>query len=288
MKYTIMGFSQKRSVELNLSVEDLAILRWFIDFYSTDHMRKFQASGKEYVLVNYKHFLEDMPIFKCTKKTLATKFRHLVDANVLEYRLIKDYGTFSVYRIGPEYESLTCGYENGGEIFTPVTEKSVTPLPKNRQPVTEKSVTKDQSTIYPSTNNNIEESNDSSCMSKAKDFDPKSTDTPYGKITELYSEICKSYPKMKMLSDTRKKSIKARLSSGYSVEDFKLLFEKAESSRFLKGGNSRNWKATFDWLIKDANMAKVLDGNYDDKGEDFGTNEPVRDHKKSRFNVTRL
>lgn len=44
-----------------------------------------------------------------------------------------------------------------------------------------------------------------------------------------------------------------------------MLFEKAEASDFLKGSNDRNWTATFDWLIKDANMAKVIDGNYDNR-----------------------
>ena len=39
----------------------------------------------------------------------------------------------------------------------------------------------------------------------------------------------------------------------------------AEASSFLKGQNNRNWTATFHWLIADANMAKVLDGNYKDK-----------------------
>ena len=32
----------------------------------------------------------------------------------------------------------------------------------------------------------------------------------------------------------------------------------------MKGQNNRNWMASFDWLLKDSNMAKVLDGNYDD------------------------
>lgn len=153
MKYTIMGFSQKRAVELGLSVEDLAILRWFVDFYSTDHMRKFQADGKEYVLVSYQHFLEDMPIFTCTKKTLAAKFKHLVDAGVLEYELIKDCGTFSVYRIGQAYESLICKHTEDGKNDTPLPENKQPGYPKIGNPVTEKSVTKDPSTIYPSTSN---------------------------------------------------------------------------------------------------------------------------------------
>ena len=67
------------------------------------------------------------------------------------------------------------------------------------------------------------------------------------------------------MSETRKKAIKARFTSGYKIDDFKMLFEKAEKSSFLKGNNDRNWIATFDWLIKDGNIAKVLDGNYDDR-----------------------
>lgn len=88
---------------------------------------------------------------------------------------------------------------------------------------------------------------------------------PYSDIQNLYSSICKSFPKLTKLSDARKKAIKARLNSGYTVDDFKKLFEMSEGSTFLKGKNKRNWRATFDWLIKDANMAKVLDGNYADK-----------------------
>lgn len=83
-------------------------------------------------------------------------------------------------------------------------------------------------------------------------------------IVELYNSICKSFPSVKTLSEARKKTIKARLKT-YTLENFKEVFERAEASSFLKGDNERKWVATFDWLIKDANMAKVLDGNYDDK-----------------------
>ena len=84
-------------------------------------------------------------------------------------------------------------------------------------------------------------------------------------IVDLYNQICKSFPSVRSLSDARRKAIKARLNA-YSVEDFKTVFENAEASSFLKGSNDRNWTATFDWLIKDQNMAKVLEGNYVDKG----------------------
>lgn len=98
----------------------------------------------------------------------------------------------------------------------------------------------------------------------------------YKGIVATFNSVCVSFPSVRALSDARKKAIKARLNN-YSVEDFKTLFEKAEASSFLKGKNSSNWSATFDWLIKDSNMAKVLDGNYDDRA-----GSPGPDHQSYR------
>lgn len=83
-------------------------------------------------------------------------------------------------------------------------------------------------------------------------------------VVDLFNSLCPSYPSIRSLSEARKKAIKARLKT-YSIDDFRDLFYKAEASDFLKGKNDRNWSANFDWLIKDANMAKVLDGNYDNR-----------------------
>ena len=82
----------------------------------------------------------------------------------------------------------------------------------------------------------------------------------------MFNETCVSFPKVTKLSESRKKSIHARLNT-YSFDDFKKCFEIAEESDFLKGKNNRDWQANFDWLIKDQNMAKVLDGNYVNKGK---------------------
>ena len=97
---------------------------------------------------------------------------------------------------------------------------------------------------------------------------PEKTDAFSDQITtirELYNSVCGSYPRLVKMSDARKKAIRARLRAGYTVDDFRRLFEIAEASSFLKGKNNRNWSATFDWLVADSNMAKVLDGNYTDR-----------------------
>lgn len=93
----------------------------------------------------------------------------------------------------------------------------------------------------------------------------KSKRTPYQQIADMYNETCVSFPKIKSLSEARKKAINARYKT-YSLGDFKTIFEKVENSDFLKGKNNRNWTANFDWVIKDSNMAKILDGNYDNAG----------------------
>lgn len=104
--------------------------------------------------------------------------------------------------------------------------------------------------------------------SKSTVTDEPKEKIPYQAILDAYTSTCKSLQRCTILSDKRKSAIKARFASGYTLEDFETVFKKAENSKFLKGGNDRDWRASFDWLIKDANMAKVLDGNYDDwKGD---------------------
>ena len=105
---------------------------------------------------------------------------------------------------------------------------------------------------------------------REEDKDNKNTITCQ-QIVDLYHSICISFPSVRSLSDARKKAIKARLKN-YTLDDFKTVFENAEASSFLKGADG-GWKASFDWLIKEANMLKVLEGNYVDKPQRYGRQE---------------
>lgn len=99
---------------------------------------------------------------------------------------------------------------------------------------------------------------------------PPRPQIPYDSIRDAYNEICASFPRCTAINESRKKAIRARFNAGYTLDDFRQLFHKAENSSFLRGRNDRNWSATFDWLVKDSNMAKVLEGNYDDSGAKSG------------------
>ena len=117
---------------------------------------------------------------------------------------------------------------------------------------------------YSKSNSNANVSRPEEDIEEEREEEKERDKIDYKGIVAAFNSICVSFPSVKALSDARKKAIKARLNT-YSIDDFKKLFEKAEASSFLKGKNNSNWSATFDWLLKDSNMAKVLDGNYDDK-----------------------
>lgn len=86
----------------------------------------------------------------------------------------------------------------------------------------------------------------------------------YSDVVDLFNSICVSYPKVVALSDKRKSAINARLKK-YTLDDIKQVFIMAEESDFLKGDNNRNWAANFDWMLKDTNFPKILEGNYKNK-----------------------
>ena len=91
-------------------------------------------------------------------------------------------------------------------------------------------------------------------------------------ITELYHKTCVSFPSIRSVSPARRKAVMSLLNT-YTVDDFKTVFANTEGSSFLKGTDG-GWKASFDWLIKENNFLKVLEGNYADKPK-RGRKEPV-------------
>ena len=86
------------------------------------------------------------------------------------------------------------------------------------------------------------------------------------KVVDSFNKTCTSLPQVRLLTDKRKRAIKLILKK-YSLKELETVFKKVEESAFLNG-NSDKWSgATFDWILKESNFIKVLEGNYDDKGK---------------------
>jgi len=93
----------------------------------------------------------------------------------------------------------------------------------------------------------------------------KKSEPDYQGVIDNYNNTCKSLPQVKKVTDGRKKAIKGILNK-YTTEELDAAFETAEKSDFLSGRKG-GWSASFDWLMKDANLAKVLEGNYSNRGQ---------------------
>ena len=86
------------------------------------------------------------------------------------------------------------------------------------------------------------------------------------KVADAFNETCVSLPRVTKLTDKRKKAIKSILKK-HSLAELKNIFKKVEYSSFLNGSSGKWSGATFDWLLKESNLIKVIEGNYDDKGK---------------------
>lgn len=67
------------------------------------------------------------------------------------------------------------------------------------------------------------------------------------------------------MTEARRKAVKARIAQ-YDKETVFTVLKKVAASPFLLGCNDRNWKCDFDWIFKASNFTKILEGNYDEKG----------------------
>ena len=121
MKFTIEGFSQEyastlkkkievkqrgeiKEKEIKIDCTDLVILRWFVDFFP--NMKKMIIDGKEYAWLTHKKMLNDLPLLDISKRACIERMHKLVEFGILEYKLIKDGGTFSLYGFGVNYINL--------------------------------------------------------------------------------------------------------------------------------------------------------------------------------------
>jgi len=126
MKYTIEGLNQEYLCELGLDANDAIILRWIIDFWHTQKMKKFIIDNQEYLWINYQSIIDNLPILKINNKiALAKRMKKICDIGLLIHKCHKIGGTYSCYRFTEKYDRLTEKYNPlSPETYNPVSLKS--------------------------------------------------------------------------------------------------------------------------------------------------------------------
>jgi len=110
----------------------------------------------------------------------------------------------------------------------------------------------------------LEDNNRFQTLPKTSKNFPKVNESKVNEIKEKYNLICKSLPKVEILSQTRKDKIAIRLKEHPDIEWWEKVFEKADKVHLKYPKTGKEWSPSFDWLIEnDNNAVKVIEGNYD-------------------------
>lgn len=119
-------------------------------------------------------------------------------------------------------------------------------------------------------NSNIENTINTDNQQSNTVFDSKdgiaSENTDYDWWQNTYNRICTDLPKVKLMTEGRKRSVRIFLKQ-FTAGQFEEICGIASASDFLSGripGNA--WKANFDFLVRPSAAVKVLEGAYDNKG----------------------
>lgn len=98
---------------------------------------------------------------------------------------------------------------------------------------------------------------------------------PISEIVEMYNSILPSLPRVTVVSDSRKRLVSARwrevvvtdkLDRQKGLEFFDWFFRHVGKSKFLMG-QSKDWKANFEFLFTASKFPKIVEGAYHGDGK---------------------
>ena len=84
----------------------------------------------------------------------------------------------------------------------------------------------------------------------------------FNRVMDSYNECCHSLPKVRKLTDRRKRLIE-KAEGLLGDNSFEELFRRVENSDFLSGRSEKWTGCSFDWLLREDNLVRVLEGVFD-------------------------
>lgn len=104
---------------------------------------------------------------------------------------------------------------------------------------------------------------------------PKPPACPTQQIVDLYHELLPTLPRVEVMSDSRKRALSGRWREvcadkeiahaddprAAALDWWRWYFARAATSKFLTG-QSKDWRASFDFLLTPSKFAKVIEGAY--------------------------
>lgn len=262
MKIEILGFSQEQIIALGLKLDEVLLLRWFVDFKGTDRMEEHidPSDGKAYYWVRGSKLVQDLPVLTSSIDYSMRRFNRLCEKGVLvKYNMPSKDGRKACFRINPDiYGSLVESFKDRANVqFTTLAVDDA-----NVQNTTLPNVQNTTLPLYID-DNKISINRDSLLV------DSEISKEEANKRLEFFRRrfnSIKGLTPIIRLTENRKEAI-LDLGRVFWPDAISLAFDKLEASDFLTGRrpgpNGRFFRAGFDWLVKTDNFARVLEGVYD-------------------------
>jgi hypothetical protein len=101
---------------------------------------------------------------------------------------------------------------------------------------------------------------------------------PCQAIVDKWNSVVIDLPKVKALTEGRKKAIKFIWTISPSLDEFESVFRAVQDSDFLCGRTDKPWIGCgFDWVMKAANWTKIVEGNYSKKPSESSKYKVIRE-----------
>lgn len=85
------------------------------------------------------------------------------------------------------------------------------------------------------------------------------------------------WPEVQKLTPARRSALRGRLSDAGGLEGWRMALDRAQASPFLSGQTQAGFRCTFDFLTKQANFTKLMEGNYDPRTSNTSNGSPATD-----------
>lgn len=107
MKYTFLGLNQKIAVDLELKMDDMAIVKKITEIFSYSNTKTEIHNDEVYFWVKIDAIIEDYPILGLKKRTIINRIRKMASKGIFKkISRTTPYGNFSYYRGTPLLDSL--------------------------------------------------------------------------------------------------------------------------------------------------------------------------------------
>lgn len=111
-------------------------------------------------------------------------------------------------------------------------------------------------------------------MPESEKFKP--SPCPHRKIIDLYHSECPELPQVRVWNESSKRDLKIRWREDPDRQDlgwWRVFFrDKVAASDFL-AGKVNDFQANLGWIVKSANFAKILNGQYQNRGPRTGSRQ---------------